>query len=132
VTAVNSDLGPELVSQVFNATTGVWTLVGLAIVALVRTWPLILARLNERKRDEDSERAGDWERLRDEISRLAKRVEALEAKVDECEAERDAALRRAVTAETELVKLEAYQLGKGEARQKAQIVVSEERLKDQS
>jgi len=115
--------------KVFNATTGVWTLVGLAFVALVRAWPLILARLNERKRDSSAEKAGDWERLRGEIARLGVRVEALERKVAECEAERDEAIKRAVTAETELIKLEAYHLGVGEGKQTAQAFLSAERKK---
>lgn len=124
---MQSDIG--WISQVFSAETGVWTLVALAVIALFKTWPLILARINESNRDKAAEKAGDWTRLREEVERLARRVEALERKVDECEAERDEALRRAVTAETELIRLQAYEHGRGEGLQTAQVILSSEREK---
>lgn len=117
------------ITQIFSAAAGVWTLVGLSIIALVKSWPLILAKLNERKRDDNAEKAGDWNRLREEVDRLAKRVEALEHKVEECESERDEWQRRAVTAETELIRREAYLLGMGEGKQTAQVILSTERKK---
>ena len=113
--------------RIFSAATGVWALVLMALAALLKTWPLILARINERKRDTVAEKAGDWVRLRDEVTRLADRVEALEKKVEECEAERDEYRSRAVTAETELIKLEAYHQGVGEGKQIAQVILSAER-----
>jgi outer membrane murein-binding lipoprotein Lpp len=128
---VQNDLGVGAISSIFTLERGVWTLVALGVVALIRTWPLILARINERERDGVAEKAGDWDRLRQEVSRLADRVAALERKVDECEEERDAALRRAVTAETELIKLEAYHFGVGEGKQTAQVILSAERKKDE-
>lgn len=125
-----SDFGIAAISSVFTLARGIWTLVVLVVVALIRTWPLILARINERERDSVAEKAGDWDRLREEVTRLADRVEALERKVKDCEAERDDALRRAVTAETELIKLEAYHVGRGKARQEAATIVAIERLAD--
>lgn len=122
-----------LLARIFTATNGVWTLVVLLVsataVAWVRSRPSILERENERKRDAVSERSGDWERLRKEVSRLADRVEALERKVADCEAERDEAVRRAVRAESEVIRLEAYHQGTGESRQVAQMIVSTEREK---
>lgn len=120
------------VGQIFSASNGVWTLVGIVAFGLFRAWPLILGKLNERKRDDVAEKAGDWVRLRDEVARLSERVEVLEKKVDECEAERDAAIKRAVTAETELIKLNAYQQGLGEGKQTAQVILSAERKKDEA
>lgn len=119
------------VGQIFSATNGVWTLVAIITFGLFRAWPLILGKINERKRDDVAEKAGDWVRLRDEVTRLAARVEVLEQKVEECESERDAALKRAVTAETELIKLEAYNQGRGEGMQTAQVILSSERKKDE-
>jgi cell division protein FtsB len=127
--AVQNDFGVATISRIFTLERGVWTLVLLALVAFIRTSPLILARINERQRDGAAEKAGDWDRLRHEVERLSLRVEALERKVADCENERDEALKRAVLAETELIKLQAYQAGLGEGKQTAQVILSTERKK---
>jgi seryl-tRNA synthetase len=123
-----------LIARLFNATTGVWTLVVVAIssalVAWVRSRPSLRERDNERRRDVAAEKASDFQRLREEVARLSERVEALENKVDECEKERDDWRNRAVTAEAELIRLQAFEHGYGEARQTAQTILSSERAKD--
>ena len=101
----------------------------MAFVAMFKIWPLIMARINERRRDTASEKASDWERLRDEVGRLSGRVEALERKVDDCERERDAERTRANAAEAELIRFRAYHEGTGQGRQTAQMIVSTERTK---
>ena len=67
----------------------------MAFVGLFKAWPLIMERLNERRRDEDAEKSGDWTRLRAERDRL-------QALLHECERERAALMMRAVTAEAAL------------------------------
>jgi septal ring factor EnvC (AmiA/AmiB activator) len=134
-----------LIARLFNATTGVWTLVVVAIssalVAYIRSRPSLFEQDNERvrdaatadserRRDAAAEKANDFQRLREEVDRLSKRVEVLEDKVEECEKDRDDWRNRAVTAEAELIRLQAYEYGTGEARQAAQRIVSTERTED--
>lgn len=102
--------------RIFSVASGVWAVVCLAAVALFRAWPLILERINERRRDDHTAKAGDWERIRAERNELR-------CLLRECERERSDLLRRAVQAEATLQ-------GYGEALQQAQNVVSAERLLD--
>lgn len=106
--------------KIFSAAAGVWTLVCMAAVALFKAWPTIMARLNERQRDTATEKAKDWERLRGEITRLDSRCDHLQSEVDECRRREGEWMARAIAAE-------AYQLGKGEARQDVQRIISSER-----
>ena len=89
--------------KIFNAATGVWTLVAMAAVALFRAWPHILGKINERRRDSADEKAGDWERIRKERDRLRDLLA-------HCDKEKGDWMRRAITAEATLQ-------GYGEARQ---------------
>lgn len=77
---------------------------------------------NERLRDLQTEKGGDWDRLRGEIDRLDERCDHLQTEVDECREREGEWMKRAIAAE-------AYQLGEGEALQKAQRIVSTERQK---
>jgi hypothetical protein len=88
----------------------------MAALALFKAWPLILERVNERRRDDATAKAGDWERIRAERNELR-------CLLRECERERSDLLRRAITAEATL-------LGMGDANQKAQRIVSTERQID--
>ena len=117
----------KLLEKIFTATTGVWTLVVLALIAWLRSRPSLVEKLNERRRDAASERAGDFDRLRSEVTRLSERLETLEKKVKECEDDREEWRKRALVAEAELIKQEAYFQGSGNARQDAQLIVSAER-----
>lgn len=117
----------DALGKFFSWATAAWGALLLNAVALFRAWPAIMGRRNEARRDAAAEKASDWERLRSEVNRLSERVEALETKVEECERREDAWRERAVTAESELVKLQAYELGRGVARQEAQKIVSAER-----
>lgn len=75
----------------------------MGAVALFKSWPHIMGRVNERRRDSAEEKAGDWERLRQEIVRLHEQVAC-------CERERAEWMDRAITAEATLQ-------GYGEIRQ---------------
>lgn len=106
----------DLLGKIFSAAAGVWTIACMVAVALFRAWPHILGRFNERKRDSAEEKAGDWDRLRDENKRL-------HTMLAECERERIEFMRRAVIAESALE-------GRGRARQEAATIVAIERLTD--
>lgn len=106
-------MGEGFLDKVFSAASGVWALVCMAALALFKAWPLILERLNERKRDIAVEKAGDWERIRVERNELR-------CLLRECERERVEWQRRAITAEATLQ-------GFGEARQQAAAVVAADR-----
>lgn len=100
------------------------------IIAAVKISPAWVARMNERARDKAQERNEDWNRLREEIGRLAKRVGTLEEtcdmlsrKVRECEAREISWMRRAIQAEAAL-------MGQGEAKQEAARIVAVDRLMD--
>lgn len=85
-----------------------------------KIYPLVLARILEGRRDRDAAKAGDWSRLRDEITRLDARCDHLQREVDECRAREGEWMNRAILAESAL-------LGKGEVKQEAQRIVSAER-----
>lgn len=120
----------SLFDKIFSVASGVWAFVVMAAVALFRAWPNIMERINERRRDAVAEKAGDWARLRDEVGRLSDRIRALEAKVRECEADIERWRVRALYAEAEVIRYEAYHQGEGEAKQAAQNILSAERVKD--
>lgn len=93
----------DALGKLFNAATGVWALVCLAVGALFKAWPHIMGRANERHRDIADQRAADWERVRAERDRLR-------LLLVECEKERVEWMGRAIRAEATLQ-------GYGELRQ---------------
>jgi hypothetical protein len=105
-----------ILDKIFSAASGVWALVAMAAVALFKSWPLVMDRMNERRRDAASEKASDWDRIRVERNELR-------CLLRECERERVEWHRRAVQAEATLQ-------GYGDALQKAQEIVATERLID--
>lgn len=117
-------------NKIFSAASGVWALVAMAAVALFRAWPSIMERINERRRDNAVEKAGDWSRLRDEVERLSLRIVALEKKIREYESDIERWRVRALYAEAEVIRYEAYHQGEGDAKQAAQNILSAERTKD--
>ncbi len=92
------------------------------IVAVMawRTYPLVMARILEGKRDREAAKDGDWRRLRAEIDRLDARCSEIEKREQDCQRQLTDALHR-------IGELEGYNLGVGEARQTAQRIVSEDR-----
>lgn len=97
-------------AKIFNAATGVWALVCMAAVALFRAWPHVLGRFNERVRDVDAARAGDWERIRHERDVAREERDLVLDRMAACEHDRIMWMGRAV-------KAEAIVQGYGEARQ---------------
>lgn len=110
----------DLLGRIFSVQAAAWVATCALIVHLFR------AR-NERLRDAAtekaaaavlaaSEKAGDWERIRDERDRLR-------ARLDVCEKESATLLKRAITAEAQL-------LGIGMGRQQIAEVEAAKRLKN--
>lgn len=93
----------------------------MAAVALFRSWPLVMERLNERKRDSANEKADDWVRLREERDHALERVHTLEAKVYDLQQENFELRSRALTAEAQI-------LGIGMGRQSVAEVEAAKRL----
>lgn len=119
----------ELLGKIFTTATAAWVAVAMLAVRLFHTWPLVMARVNERLRDKETEKNGEWSRLHSEINRLIERIAAIEERcdhlqkeVDECREREGEWMRRAIAAE-------AASEGIGEARQEAQRIVSAERQK---
>ena len=99
-------------------------IVALAVTAVIlRSGPGLFERWNERSRDRDAAKAGDWTRLRSEINRLDDRCAQIELREQECQRNLTDAIRR-------IGQLEGYNLGVGEAHQSAQRIVSIERESD--
>lgn len=90
-------------SKIFSAAAGVWALVAMASVALFRAWPLIMARLNERRRDNAAEKAGDWDRIRSERDVAREECDLVRDRWAECERISNERLGRAVIAEATLI-----------------------------
>lgn len=101
--------------------TPAWLAFLVYVVRTVRDWPNVMARWNERLRDKESAKDGDWARLRAEIVRLDARCDHLQREVDECREREGVWMQRAIAAE-------AAHLGAGEAKQEAQRIISTERL----
>lgn len=102
----------SILDRIFSVAAAAWAAVAMLAVRLFHTWPLVMERLNERKRDAALEKAGDWERIRAERDNAraearAAREEAqmLRALLVECERISIERLGRAVIAEAELIGL---------------------------
>ena len=81
----------------------------------------------EAKVADESIADGQWKRFQNEIARLDARINHLEDEVEQCRKREQEWIRRAIKAEAEAARLEALNLGRGEAHQEAQRIVSEER-----
>jgi hypothetical protein len=113
-------------SQLFNTSSAAWAAVLILALFVARLWsgaPAILDKWLAWKAAKAAERTAYWDRLLKEISRLDERCDHLQGEVDECRKREGEWMQRAIAAE-------AYQLGEGEALQKAQRIVSAERQMD--
>lgn len=106
----------DVFSRIFSVASAAWTFVLGCAVALFKAWPNIMARINERRRDEATEKGSDWDRRTEEINRL----HALLANREKLLADRDAENELLRQENTELrrdkVTAEATLQGYGEAR----------------
>lgn len=121
--------------EVFSLTSGIWTMVAILALGVWRMWnglPAVMAQWIAWRQQKQAEqlaklqatedaKSADWSRLRDEVARLAGRIEYLEGKVAECEHDRMHWMERAIHAESVL-------LGVGEVRQAAATAMAEVRL----
>lgn len=105
-----------MVNAFYALAAPVWIWVCLYGLRTVKEWPNIMARRNEAKRDA-AQIAGGM------LDRLDKRIQFLEAAEEECRAELASAKGR-------IAELEGYNIGRGEAKQDAQRMLSAEREAD--
>lgn len=101
-------------SQIFSATTGVWALVSVVLVALIKAWPAIQDKVNQARLTRASIDDGAYKRMDDRIRRL-------EIREEECQIQLSDALRR-------IAAMEGYNAGLGRAHQEAAGVVALDRL----
>lgn len=104
----------SIIDRIFSVAAAAWAAVAMLAVRLFHTWPLVMERLNERKRDSATEKADDWQRLRAERDYWRERH-------DECEAELDALKRENIELLGRAVRAEAAFQGYGDARQRIAI-----------
>lgn len=110
----------DVSAWVYALGTPAWLALLVYVARTVRDWPNFMARWNERLRDKEAAKDGDWSRLRAEIARLDERCDHLQREVDECREREGVWMQRAIAAE-------AAHLGAGEAKQEAQRIISAER-----
>lgn len=115
-------------SQVTPTTYSVLALLAVVVIAVVRAWPAIMAKVNEAKRDTVTEKAGDWTRLREEIARLDARIDKQQIRIEEQQIEIDACHDEKGEWMTRAIRAEALVQAKGEIRQRAAAVVASDRL----
>jgi len=111
---VDGELLSRIADKFFSITGAAWVAAMAFIAHLFRV-------RNERLRDIASEKAGDWERLRDERDVAREERDLVRDRWAECEAEKIEWMGRAVTAEATL-------LGLGMGRNEAATIVAVERL----
>lgn len=122
----------ELLGKIFTTAMAAWTAVFMLAVRLFHTWPLVMARVNERLRDKEAEKNGEWGRLHAEIARLDARLVSLDARCDHLQHEVDECHRRESEWMQRAIAAEAYNLGQGTAFNEAQRIVSTEREADKA
>lgn len=106
----------EFVQFLLRPATPLWVAALIALIALVRSWPAIMAKVNEARRD--SAQIAD-----SLLDRLERRVKVLEDENEECH-------KSLANAERRLAALEGYNDGQGQARQEAAGIVAVERQKE--
>lgn len=108
-------------NQITPTTYGVFGLLAVVIVAVVKAWPLLIARLADMRTSDDAISGNQQARLVAEVGRLDKRVQSLEVSEERCREELADAKQR-------LAELEGFNIGQGRAWQEAQGIVSAERM----
>lgn len=109
--------------ELFSLEAGVWSIAGIMFVSVWRMWnslPHVMGRYIEWKKAKAEEKGADWKRLRGEVNELWDECRSLREGLHACEAREVDWMHRAIAAEAKL-------LGRGEAMQDAQRIVSIER-----
>jgi hypothetical protein len=116
-------LDDGIFDRIFSVAAAAWAAVAMLAVRLFHTWPNVMDRLNERKRDVATEKAGDWDRIRADRDYWHDKAHEYQQQLTEERAAKIEYMSRAVTAEAHLE-------GRGRARQEAATIVAIERLTD--
>jgi hypothetical protein len=113
----------SFISWLSSGGAAIWLGFFMLLGWMVRTWPVWKQRVTEAKAGADTIAGNQMARLVGEIGRLAQRVESLEASEERCRTDlADAKMR--------IAELEGYNMGRGEARNEAQRMLSNERETD--
>jgi hypothetical protein len=113
--------------QIFSIESAAWAFVALCFLFLVRLWngaPGMFAQWIDYRRARAAEKAADWERLRDEIKRLADAEQQCRRDFQELHTQHMNVVER-------LSSLEGYMAGQGRASQEAAGIVAIERLEEE-
>jgi uncharacterized membrane protein len=97
------------------------------IVTLVRSWPAIMAKVNEARRDRADIRTNELERMDARMQRLEERCGVLEIEKEECRRELQEVRDQLAVERSERLRLGAIMQGQGEVRQRAAEVVAADR-----
>lgn len=109
------------VAKITSGATAGWATFAIVLVALIRAWPAIKAKVIE-ARAGDAQIAGEqYKRLLEWCDRLDTRVAALEKEVETCHTERD-------EARAEVLKWKAVAEGVGANRQEGAVRSAVQRL----
>jgi hypothetical protein len=120
----------DLLGKIFSAAAGVWAIFLALLVAIFKAWPAIMGRTNERRRDDATQKAEDWHRLRAEIDRKDVHSANQDRVLAEADATIDALRREKFEWMTRAVTAEATLLGLGQSKQEAAKIVAAERIVD--
>lgn len=115
-------------SKIFSVASAAWTFVLMCAVALFKAWPNIMGRINERRRDEATEKGSDWDRRTAEIERLHALLANREKLLADRDNENDALKKEKGEWMDRAIKAEATLQGYGEARQLRAIDEATKRL----
>lgn len=114
--------------QIFSLQSAAWTGVALLFLFVVRMWsgaPAMLEQWVALRRARAEERAADWVRLREEITRLSKAEQ-------QCREDYASLHTKHMEVVERLTVLESYHIGQGKAAQEAAGIVAIERLKKEN
>jgi GH24 family phage-related lysozyme (muramidase) len=114
------------ISQLFNTGTAAWAAVLILALFVARLWsgaPALFAQWIAYRAAKAAERSADWDRRSEELTRLDQRCRRLETAEERCRTELADMTQRVAA-------LEGYNIGKGKARNDAQLIVSAERQID--
>lgn len=115
---------------IVSGAPAMWLGLIFLVAWFIRTWPVWKQRVTEAKAGADKIEGNQWERLREEIKRLADRVKSLEEQCAALHKEHMACLEREAIERGGRLEAEALLMAQGEIRQRAQQIVSNEREAD--